>query len=73
MKDSVRIYYADLPCSIRGLVKPFPDGFYAIVLNSHLSYEQNQETLKHELEHIKEGHPYLDCDVDYVESQLHAG
>ena len=73
MTDNVKIYYADLPCSIRGFVKCFPDNFFGIVLNSRLSYEQNKRTLEHELEHIKEGHLYTDCNVDTVENLLHTG
>lgn len=73
LNEFVRVYHLDMPCNVRGYTKPFPDGFYAIILNSRLSWEQNVKTLEHELEHIKEGHLYAECDVNHIESLLHAG
>ena len=72
MRNDVKIYYADLPCSVRGFVKVFPDDFYGIVLNSRLSWEQNQKTLQHELDHISAHHLYTEVDIQEIEYLTHA-
>ena len=48
--------YEELPCKVKGLVRETcePDGdYYTIVLNSRLSFEQQQKTYLHEVEHIE--------------------
>lgn len=71
MNENVRIIYQDLPCGIRGFVKKLPDEFYAIVLNSRLTREQNIHSLQHELEHIKNGDLDRDCCVQDLEFKRH--
>ncbi len=42
-----------LPHCMKGVSRENSDGTYTIVLNSGLTHEQQQETLRHELEHIE--------------------
>lgn len=54
--DNVKVIYADLPCTCKGMVvRMFDDGedYDTVVLNSRLNWEQNVETYKHELWHIE--------------------
>lgn len=72
LSEYVRVYQLDMPCTIRGYTKPFPDGYYAIILNSRLSWEQNVKTLKHEYKHILNGDFDGECSVNQIEAQRHS-
>ena len=50
-----RVILAALPTSVRGFVFHDSDLTPVIVLNEHLTREQNLETLKHELRHLQRG------------------
>ena len=71
MNENARIIYYDLPCSVKGFVKRTSDDYYVIVLNSRLNWEQNQSSLKHELEHIQNGDLYTPQDVQELEFLRH--
>ena len=71
LNEYVRVYQYDLPCSFRGFTKPFPDGYYAIILNSRLSWEQNVKTLQHEYDHILNNDFDSDYPVGQIEIQRH--
>lgn len=71
MNDSIKVIYYDIPCRIRGFTKKTNDDIYYIVLNSRLSREQNQMTLVHELEHIKNGDFYNYNNVQELEFLRH--
>lgn len=51
MKEVI-IRYIDLPCHVRGYVKEDANCDYNIYINSRLSYDMQQVTIKHELNHI---------------------
>ena len=52
----IRIWYDDnIPCSIKGYVVREDVSSYDIYMNPKYSYEEQQLTLKHELEHIRNG------------------
>lgn len=62
------VRFADFPvCSCGGLVKMNEDGTFTILLNSRLSYDQNTNSLQHELNHIKNGDFYRDAPIDQIE------
>lgn len=66
----VNIVLCDLPCGIRGFVRKHND-VYTIVLNARLNREQNMETCRHELQHIREGHLDEELNIQKVEHALH--
>jgi len=51
--DNVYLRYISLPPTIKGLTVQDESGNYNIYVNSRLSHEANQQTLQHELKHIK--------------------
>ena len=53
-RDYIVVYTNDFPISCKGTVTKNGD-FYVIFINSHHSYEVQQSTLFHELEHIING------------------
>jgi len=52
----------DLPASVKGMTIQDEEGFFNIYINSKLNFEQQQQTIEHELCHIMRG------DFDSVES-----
>lgn len=44
------------PLTVRGVTIPNDDGSYDIYLNDHLTIEQQESCLRHELVHIKKDH-----------------
>ena len=50
--DNVYLRYISLPPTIKGLTVQDEAGNYNIYVNSRLTYEANQETLQHEIQHI---------------------
>lgn len=55
MPEMIPVILKDLPTNIRGLVMLGSDYEPIIVINSRLSYEQQQITFRHELNHILKG------------------
>lgn len=49
------IRYKDMEYAVRGFTRVDSEGNYCVVLNSRYPYCQNQKTLEHELNHIKNG------------------
>lgn len=62
------IFYrlVDLPTSVRGFTIPDENGDYNIYINSNLSDELLDKTVKHELEHIQSG----DFEKDYLPGDM---
>ena len=58
-----------LPPKVEGVTLPNDDGSFDIYINSRLSPARQQETLEHELRHIRHGHFYLDMPIDRMERQ----
>ena len=58
-----------LPVKVEGVTLPNDDGSFDIYINSRLSPLRQQETLEHELRHIRHGHFYLDMPIDRMERQ----
>ena len=58
-----------LPAKVEGVTLPNDDGSFDIYINSRLSPVRQQETLEHELRHIRHEHFYLDMDVRRMERQ----
>ena len=52
-EGDVTCVWQELPCKIKGFTVETDDGRYVITLNSRLSREQNLETYRHEIDHIK--------------------
>jgi hypothetical protein len=67
----INVVLIDLPCSIRGFTKKVSGG-YTIVLNAKLNREQNEKTLKHELDHIENDDLFRDLDIQEVEYLAHS-
>lgn len=49
------IRYVDLPCRVKGVTVMDEEGFFNVYINSRLSYDCQQKTIKHELTHIQRG------------------
>ena len=58
-----------LPIRVEGVTLPNDDGSFDIYINSRLSPLRQQETLEHELRHIRHEHFYLDMDISRMERQ----
>ena len=58
-----------LPVKVEGVTLPNEDGSFDVYINSRLSPARQQETLEHELRHIRQEHFYLDLDVERMERQ----
>jgi len=58
-----------LPKSVEGVSVPNDDGSFDIYINSLLSPQRQQETLEHELAHIRRDHFYLEMPVSLMERQ----
>ena len=58
-----------LPTRVEGVTLPNDDGSFDIYINSRLSPLRQQETLEHELRHIRHEHFYLDMDIARMERQ----
>ena len=58
-----------LPVRVEGVTLPNDDGSFDIYINSRLSPARRQETLEHELRHIRADHFYLDMPVSRMERQ----
>lgn len=51
--DNVYLRFVSLPPTIKGLTVQDEDGCYNVYINARLTYEANQQTLQHEIKHIK--------------------
>lgn len=71
MNDYVYSRYADLPTQIKAFTVKDKDGFYTIVLNQNLSFEQQEKSYAHEMEHINNGDFDSLLNVDVIESIHH--
>ena len=58
-----------LPVKVEGVTLPNDDGSFDIYINARLSPARQQETLEHELRHIRHEHFYLDMTIDRMERQ----
>lgn len=70
---NVNVRYCDFPYNIRGFVvrKCEDDVYYTVMLNSRLSFEQQQKTYLHELEHIVQDDFSSCMSVDQIERIRH--
>ena len=70
------VHMLSLPCRVHGLTVPDADGNFTIIVNENLNGNVKQQTLRHELEHIKLEHFYNDCKdvaVEELEANLTEG
>ena len=58
-----------LPVKVEGVTLPNDDGSFDIYINARLSPARQQQTLEHELRHIRRDHFYLDMPVSRMERQ----
>lgn len=58
-----------LPVKVEGVTLPNDDGSFDIYINARLSPARQQETLEHELRHIRREHFYVDMPVSRMERQ----
>ena len=58
-----------LPVKVEGVTLPNDDGSFDIYINARLSPARQQETLEHELRHIRHEHFYLDMPIARMERQ----
>lgn len=63
-----KIVYENLPCRIKGFVTENL-GFFTIVVNLRHSAQIQEETIRHELEHIRNGDFERFC-VDDIENDM---
>ena len=63
------IRLVSLPPRVEGVTLPNDDGSFDIYINARLSPARRQETLEHELRHIRGDHFYLDMPIARMERQ----
>lgn len=66
----VNVKFLDLPPKIKAVATKNEDNTYTVILNSKLNYEQQLESYKHEIDHIKNNDFCKEC-VDHIEYQAH--
>lgn len=59
--NDVIVRFLDMPTTIKGMTVLDEEGYYNVYLNPRLASNMQNETLEHELRHIKEGHFYDDA------------
>lgn len=60
----------DFPvCTCGGIIMLNDDGTYTILINSRLSHAQNLDSLRHELNHIKNGDFFRDAPIEQIEKE----
>ncbi|WP_290772483.1 ImmA/IrrE family metallo-endopeptidase [Anaerofustis sp.] len=65
------IVYLNMPIKTKGFIKyNAVEDFYTIFINPKLNYEQQKETIKHEIEHIK-NNDFDKIDVGAIEEENH--
>ena len=70
MNDDFKVIYKDLPTTIGGFTKE-TDGFYTIVLNSRMTFEQNRKTYTDEADHIDSKAFDSEQSADQIEMESH--
>ena len=61
----------DFPtCSCGGIVMLNDDGTYTILLNARLSRRQNEDSMAHELRHIRRGDLFSTAPVHTIEEDI---
>lgn len=68
----INVIYIDLGASDGTVVRNGEDDGYTIVVNTRSSYEQQQETIRHERKHIENGDFEYIGDVGELEMLRHA-
>lgn len=68
-----QILLMDLPSSIRGFTVSNSDDTYTIVLNAHHTLEMHQETVCHEMAHIRCNDFRRNVEVNALEWIRHEG
>ena len=63
------IRLVSLPPKVEGVTVPNDDGSFDVYINSRLSPALQQETLEHELRHIRRGHFEAELPVSRMERQ----
>lgn len=71
IQDNIRTIYCDLPNTVKSFTVATPDGFFTVVLNENLSYEQNLLSYYHELKHIQDGDFNKTSSVGLIEISAH--
>ncbi len=71
MTQDVNVVLANMPGSIKGYTIANSDLSYTIVINSRLSFEQQQQTAKHEKDHIEKGDYDEKTSADRLEYYAH--
>lgn len=66
----VKVVYENLPTTIGSFVKE-TDGFYTIVLNARMSYEDQIRHYRHEMQHITR-QDFLGDDLQVIETEVHS-
>lgn len=64
------VVYLDMPCRVKGFILKNDDGYYVIIINARLNFEQQMNVYNHELQHIANNDFDVD-DVDMIEFIRH--
>lgn len=66
----IPVIYLDFPSyRVRAFVSIDCDENYTIFVNARLSYEMQQEAIRHELAHIEQNHFYTNEEIVAIEQQ----
>lgn len=59
-----------LPYAVRGMTVTNPDGTFSVYLNSRNTFEQDEKTKAHELDHIANGDFFSGKAIEDIENDL---
>lgn len=71
-QPNINVVLMDNPYGIKGSTNKNKDGSFTIIINSHLSFEEQRKTYKHELFHIMNEDFDKECFVDQLENSAHS-
>ena len=66
--NDVIVRVMDMPYFARGFTLLDSDGDFNVYLNSRYTCEEQEETYRHEMKHIKNGDFYGDCPIELIDN-----
>ena len=70
MHPEINVVVMNNPFGVKGSINPNKDGSYTIIIDAHLSFEEQQKVYKHEYDHIISG-DFDKSNADEIELDAH--
>ncbi len=65
----INVRFLSLPSTVEGVTIPNNDGTFDIYINDTFTIEKQKAILRHELEHLRLDHFYLELPIGIIESE----